>query len=166
MRIAITSQNRRNVTDHAGRCRNFWIYDIDGERVAAKTLLSLDPTQTLHESGHQIDPRLAEIQTLLTAGMSANLQRRLQAYGIHAELTELEDPDAAVAAYMAARTSHSPGSDPSVGRSAQAGAACCSHGHAHDHDEHHGEHGASRACCGHGQGHGHGRCQHHHGTRE
>lgn len=33
MKIAIASQNRREITGHTGHCRRFWIYDIgsDGE---------------------------------------------------------------------------------------------------------------------------------------
>jgi predicted Fe-Mo cluster-binding NifX family protein len=29
MKIAVTSQNRRDITGHAGRCRNFRVFDVD-----------------------------------------------------------------------------------------------------------------------------------------
>ncbi len=29
MKIAVTSQNRKTITDHAGKCRKFWLFDID-----------------------------------------------------------------------------------------------------------------------------------------
>lgn len=29
MKIAITSLNRKRITEHAGRCRKFWIFMID-----------------------------------------------------------------------------------------------------------------------------------------
>ena len=35
MQIAVTSQNRKTVTEHAGKCRKFWIYDIKTGRVGA-----------------------------------------------------------------------------------------------------------------------------------
>ncbi len=37
MRIAVTSQNRKTVTGNAGRCRRFWLYDIEGKLIKNKT---------------------------------------------------------------------------------------------------------------------------------
>ncbi len=36
MRIAVTSQNRREITAHAGKCRFFWIYDCQENIVTTK----------------------------------------------------------------------------------------------------------------------------------
>ena len=41
MKIAVTSQNRRTITEHAGKCRKFWVYDIEQGQVTGKTLLEL-----------------------------------------------------------------------------------------------------------------------------
>jgi hypothetical protein len=43
MRIAVTSQNRREITEHAGRCRNFWVFDV--EDASAVTALGLHALQ-------------------------------------------------------------------------------------------------------------------------
>jgi predicted Fe-Mo cluster-binding NifX family protein len=32
MKIAVTSQNRREITEHAGRCRRFWVFDVEDRR--------------------------------------------------------------------------------------------------------------------------------------
>ena len=36
MKIAVTSQNRKTVTGHAGKCRKFWIYEVEGSAVISK----------------------------------------------------------------------------------------------------------------------------------
>ena len=48
MKIAITSQNRKTVTGHAGKGRKFWIYKIDGKTVLGRELLELPIEQTFH----------------------------------------------------------------------------------------------------------------------
>ncbi len=41
MKIAVTSQNRKTITGHAGKCRKFWTYEIDHKEIVNKTLLEL-----------------------------------------------------------------------------------------------------------------------------
>ena len=41
LRIAVSSQNRKTVTDHAGRCRKFWVYEVRQNKVHNKTLREL-----------------------------------------------------------------------------------------------------------------------------
>ena len=41
MKIAVTSQNRKTITGHAGKCRKFWIYEIVDKKVVDNTLLEL-----------------------------------------------------------------------------------------------------------------------------
>jgi predicted Fe-Mo cluster-binding NifX family protein len=106
--IAVTSQNRRTVTAHAGKCRKFWLYSLeyatpqDG-RVVDKTLLELPLEHSLH-SHHGPNPHPLQargVQTLICGGMGAGLQRRLAGMGIAALLTTEPDPDRAVAAWLA-----------------------------------------------------------------
>jgi predicted Fe-Mo cluster-binding NifX family protein len=96
LRIAVSSQDRRTITGHAGRCRKFWVYEIRGNRVENKTLRELAPAQTLHSSppgdGHPLD----DVHVMITAGMSPFLYQRLQQGGIRPFVTEETDPDEAV----------------------------------------------------------------------
>jgi len=50
MKIAVTSQNRKLVTKHAGRCRRFWVYRVEEGQVADKSLLELSKEQSFHDS--------------------------------------------------------------------------------------------------------------------
>ena len=77
MKIAVTSQNRREITEHAGRCRKFWIYEIENNQVASKTLLELPKEQSFHESSpHEAHP-LDEVAVLISASMGQGMLRRL-----------------------------------------------------------------------------------------
>jgi predicted Fe-Mo cluster-binding NifX family protein len=101
MKIAVASQNRREITAHTGRCRRFWIFDIEADgRIRSKQLLELDRSQTFHESSpHGIHP-LNVVQVLISGGMGNGMRRRLASRDIVAVATTLSDPDAAVAAWL------------------------------------------------------------------
>lgn len=100
MKIAITSQNRRTITEHAGKCRKFWVYAIEQGATMHKELLELPLEQSFHESSPQQAHPLDTVQVLITGGMGPGLQQRLAAKGIEALITTETDPDRAVAAYL------------------------------------------------------------------
>ena len=87
MKIAITSQNRRSVTEHAGHCRKFWVYDIEQRQVTGKTLLELPIEQSFHESSPHEPHPLDAVQVLIAGGMGPGLSHRLAAKGITALIT-------------------------------------------------------------------------------
>lgn len=100
MKIAVTSQNRRTVTGHAGRCRGFWLYETDGGRVTGRSLIELPPGQTLHDSQDAGPHPLDDIAVLITGGMGVGLRERLRRKGILAVATAEIDPDRAVAMWL------------------------------------------------------------------
>ncbi|MDD5404613.1 MAG: NifB/NifX family molybdenum-iron cluster-binding protein [Sulfuricella sp.] len=100
MKIAVTSQNRKTITGHAGKCRKFWIYDIEDKKIVNKTLLELALEQSFHES-HAAGPHpLDGTSVLISGGAGQGLIRRLNTMGIQGLVTQETDPDAAVAAYL------------------------------------------------------------------
>jgi len=100
MRIGITSQNRREVTAHAGRCRRFWIFDVEEGRVIERSMLELDKAGTLHELAPAIPEGLKSVEVLLSAGMCEDLIARLERNGIRGAVTKHSDPEQAVASYL------------------------------------------------------------------
>lgn len=128
MKIAVASQNRKTVTGHAGKCRRFWIYDVDGERVAGRDMLELALEETFHEShGHGAHP-LDGISALISASMGTNMYARLAAKGITGVATSETDPDTAVAAYLQGTLVILP---PEAHHEEH------EHGHGHGHGHHH-----------------------------
>ncbi|MCK6391085.1 MAG: NifB/NifX family molybdenum-iron cluster-binding protein [Azonexus sp.] len=106
--IAVTSQNRRHITGHAGKCRKFWLYEIDGGRVCNKRLLELPPGASLHDQRHALAPALADIDVLICGGMGGNLYERLMLRGIRPVITIEQQPDDAVRALLANQLANYP----------------------------------------------------------
>ncbi len=100
MKIAVASQNRRQITDHTGRCRKFWIYEIDNRTVLDKHLLELPKEQCFHDSSPHDPSPLGDVQVLIAGGMGTGLVRRLTNMGIEAVITPALDPDKAVEKYL------------------------------------------------------------------
>ncbi len=100
MKIAVTSQNRKTITDHAGKCRKFWVFEVDGHKITKKTLLELPKEQSFHESSpHERHP-LDDVDVLITAGMGPGLISRLAQKGIQGVVTKETDPETAVLHYL------------------------------------------------------------------
>ncbi len=108
LRIAVCSQNRKTVTEHAGKCRKFWIYEVKQGKVIDKTLLELPLEQSFHASPVGQAHPLDGVSLLISAGMGSGLQQRLQQRGIQGVVTTEEDPDLAVAAFLASEMSRLP----------------------------------------------------------
>ncbi len=100
MKIAITSQNRHSITAHAGKCRNFWIYEIEAGQLQRRKLLELPIESTFHANREAIAPELADIGVLITGSLGNSLYLRLMQRGILPIVTAEEDPEQAVTAYL------------------------------------------------------------------
>ena len=100
MKIAVASQNRREITGHTGRCRRFWIYQVKDEAIVEKTMRELTKEQSFHNSS-PLDPSpLDDINVLISGGMGTGLVRRLQEKNIEALITKETDPDQAVKDFL------------------------------------------------------------------
>jgi len=103
MKIALTSQNKREITAHAGKCRVFWIYHIHERQIVEKTLLEVPRAQTFHESSATDPHPLDDIKVFITKDMGMGLIHRLEQKGIEAIITAETEPDKAVRAYLEGR---------------------------------------------------------------
>ena len=92
MKIAVTSQNRKTVTEHAGACRKFWIFTVKENLILSKQLLELPKEQCFRESNPHAEHPLDDIDVLITGGMGSGLNQRLKKKGIQALLTDMSDP--------------------------------------------------------------------------
>lgn len=150
MKIAVTSQNFRTVTGHAGRARRFLIYQVgpDGEPVEVDRL-DLPKELAMHDfrggDAHPIDG----VDVVVSAGFGEGFGQRMARRGVVAVVTAKTDPIDAVKDYLAQMGT--------VGPKATLGTCGChgghgehkAHGHAHDHAH------------GHDHDHAHGHGHHH-----
>ena len=124
MKIAVTSQNRTHITEHAGKCRKFWVYEVANHQVIGKELLELPFEQSFHESAHAPEPQathpLEGVSLLITASAGDGLKARLHQKGMAVCVTRETDPDHAVAAWLQGTLALA---------STQAQACSCAHGH-------------------------------------
>ncbi len=121
MRIAVTCQNRKSITAHAGKCRNFWVYDVNRGDINGKSLLELPLEQSLHAShGVAVHP-LDSVDVLIAGSMGEGLFNRLASRGVQPMITNEVDPDIAVVKLLMGML-----------KPMAAGSGC----HDHDHAEH------------------------------
>jgi predicted Fe-Mo cluster-binding NifX family protein len=100
MRIAITSQNFRTITSHAGKARRFIVYEADSTTgtIEEQERLDLPPELSIHEY-HGADHPLFKlnIQALITRSAGQGFVQRLAQRGITVHVTGETDPAVAVA---------------------------------------------------------------------
>jgi len=133
MKVAVTSQNFRTVTGHAGKTRRFLVYDISSPCSPCEIdRIDLPKEMAFHEfrgDAHPIDG----VDALITASAGPRFVARLAQRGIEVVVCGEADPLIAVRDYLAGTVK------PPL-----------PHDHDHDHDHDHGEH----HCHGHGHAHG------------
>lgn len=100
MKIAVASQNRKNITEHAGRCRKFWVFTVESNTIIKKELLELPKELSFHESHSLTVHPLDEIDVLIAGGMGEGLVMRLKSKGIKGLVTKENDPEKAVLLYL------------------------------------------------------------------
>ena len=129
MRIAVSSQNFRTITGHAGKSRRFIVYEADGGEAPREVQrLDLEPGMSMHDYRGDDHPLFAlGLQALVTQGAGQGFVQRMAQGGIRVYATSESDPLAAVARVAA-------------GEPLPAAAP-------HEDEHHH----------GHGHGHGHGQ---------
>ena len=106
MLIAVTSQDKRYITGHAGRCRKFLIYKVDNAQILSKDLLEFPEELSFHQTSPEEPHPLDDISVIITGGMGQGLARRLANKGIMSVITTRKNPDAAVRDFLDGRLRH------------------------------------------------------------
>lgn len=100
MRVAISSQNFRTITSHAGKSRRFLIYEVDREGPPNEVdRLDLPKGMALHDFHGDDHPLfLSELDAIVTGGAGAGFIQRMARRGIQVFATSETDPLAALRA--------------------------------------------------------------------
>ncbi|MCF8481660.1 MAG: nitrogen fixation protein [Rhodospirillum sp.] len=102
MRIAIASQNRRTVSAHPGKTRVFLVHtaEMGGEPGPAE-VLELPKDGMIHGYSHDAAHPLYTMNVLISKTAGAGFLRRMAARGVSVAITDLDDPEEAIRAYLA-----------------------------------------------------------------
>lgn len=131
--IALTCQNRREITEHAGQCRNFLVYRVAGTAIDGPELLELPREGSLHNLADQAPHPLDRVDVLISASMGDGLRHKLARRGVRTLLTTERDPLQAVQRYLQGALP-----DEAV-----------PHDHGHEGDHEHGRGDGQGSGCGH-----------------
>ena len=102
MRIAVTSQNFRTITPHAGVTRCFLVYEGErGEVPCASERLDLPKEMALREFADRGPHPIDKVDTLIVGSAGPGFVRRLASRGIDVIVTSETDPTTAVTKYLA-----------------------------------------------------------------
>lgn len=101
MKIAVTSQNFRTVTGHAGKTRRFLIFEAGADGgVREVDRLDLPKGMAFHDfhgdGPHPVDG----VDVIITQGAGHGFTRRMNGRGIRVAVTTESDPAAAAAAFL------------------------------------------------------------------
>ena len=98
--VAVASQNKKIIFEHAGKCRNFIIYTINNSNIDSKKILELSKEETLHNTSHStnntIKNTLLDADILLTRGIGSGLIQKLARQNVACYKIEETDPDIAI----------------------------------------------------------------------
>jgi predicted Fe-Mo cluster-binding NifX family protein len=103
MKIAVTSQNFRTITGHAGKTRRFLVFSCDeqGQLIQEKSL-DLPKEMSMHEfkgADHPLD----DLDLLITTSCGGGFIRKMNARGVQVIQTSEDDPLIAVEKIVAGK---------------------------------------------------------------
>jgi predicted Fe-Mo cluster-binding NifX family protein len=104
VKIAVTSQNFRTITQHAGKARRFLIFEPDamsGKPVEVDRL-DLPKEMSMHEFRGEEHP-LFRVDQLVTGSCGQGFMQRMSSTGVKVVVTAETDPLAAVEALLAGK---------------------------------------------------------------
>ena len=101
MKIAVTSQNFRTITGHAGKTRRFLVYS-DGENgeLIEHERIDLPKEMSMHEFQGGFHP-VFEADVLITAGCGQGFIRKMAGHNVQVIATSESDPQTAAKAAIA-----------------------------------------------------------------
>jgi predicted Fe-Mo cluster-binding NifX family protein len=105
IKIAVTAQNRKTVSSHAGACRNYFIYTINNDGSYEKELLELAKEESLRFTFHDDESenpqnKIFEMDVVLTGGIGQGGVKKLAQRNVIARVINETDPDVAIEKYL------------------------------------------------------------------
>lgn len=91
MKIAVTSQNFKTITNHAGKARRFIVYDVTSpDNIVEIDRLDLDSSMAFHNFNGDKHP-IDGVDVLISASFGEGFARKMARRGITASISEDSD---------------------------------------------------------------------------
>lgn len=101
MKIAVTSQNFKTVTNHAGKARRFIIFTAqEGQEPCETERLDLPKDMAFSQFNDDKNHPVDNVDVILSSSFGAGFADRMQKRGILAKLTSQEQPILAVKEFL------------------------------------------------------------------
>jgi len=105
IKIAVTAQNRKTISNHAGACRNYFIYTINNDGSYERELLELAKDESLRFTFHDDESdnpknKIFEMDIVLTGGIGQGGVNKLAQRNVIAKVIQETDPDVAIEKYL------------------------------------------------------------------
>lgn len=95
--VAVTSQNKKTISEHAGKCRNFFIYTIDNNTIVNKKIVEFSKEETLHNIFQNENKSiLLDVDILLTRSIGNGAILKLAKQNVACYKIDETDPDIAI----------------------------------------------------------------------
>ena len=102
MQIAVSSQNFRQVTGHAGHARRFLVFKVDdANSINLVNRLDLPKELAIHGFDDRQPHPLYDVDVLITGGAGEVFRQRLAMRGVRVVATGETDPETAVRDFLA-----------------------------------------------------------------
>lgn len=102
MKIAVTSQNFRTVTPHAGRTRKFLVYEANPTSDPVEIdRLDMPKDMAMHEFHRDGSHPLDSVDVIIAGSFGDGFARRMERRGVRAVITDRTDPLEAVEDFLA-----------------------------------------------------------------
>ena len=126
MKIAIASDNGRDISSHFGRAEFYVVVELEQGKIINRRLVSKESTscncqhegegEEHHHEQHHDDAKhkrifepIQDCDVLIARGMGSGAFKRLENMGVQALLTDMKDIDEALKAYLEGKLLHVPG---------------------------------------------------------
>ena len=128
MKIAVITDDGKTISQHFGRARQYLVVTVEGGRILGQelrdkvghhTFAPHQPASDPHAGPHGFDPvsrnrhaqmlgTIQDCQAVLAGGMGLGMQQNLEEVGIRPVLTDLQDIQEAVQAFIDGRLTQRP----------------------------------------------------------
>lgn len=105
MKIALSFQNGKTISGHAGHCTQFIIYTTDNGTIISNKLIELEEDSTFHNVLHNLmlpfmDHPLFNVDVIISGSLGARFIEKMQLKGIEAIRTSETSAEEAVKKYI------------------------------------------------------------------